>query len=62
MNPTPYFDDIFLAEKLIITAVGVGMDIALVAFQEIQRPLLAPVMGKVISRERRIRAPSDISP
>jgi hypothetical protein len=38
------------------------VNITLVVFQEIQRPLLAPVVGEVIDCQRRISAPSDIGP
>jgi len=62
MHPAPYFDDVLPAEELIITTVGICVDIALEACQEIQRPLLAPVMGEVIDRQRWIGAPSDIGP
>jgi hypothetical protein len=53
MSPAAHLEDVLLFEELIVTAVGVGMDIPLIILEKFKRPLLAAIDGEVIDRKRR---------
>ena len=62
MHPAGHLDDAVLAEQFIIAAIGIRVDIAPVAGQETQRPLFAPVQGKIESDQRRVWPSAYIHP
>ena len=62
MDPAPHLGDAVLAEQLIIAAIGIGVHIAPVAGQEIQRRFLAPVEGKIKAIKRWIWPSAHIDP
>ena len=62
MHPTANFNDPWQPEELIVAAVGISMDIAPVAIQKIQRPLFAPVKGKIKHSQGRTLTSAHIDP
>ena len=62
MDPAPHLGDALFPEQLIVTAIGIGVHIALVADQKVQRPFFAPVQRKVVYGQGRIGISPHIDP
>lgn len=51
MRPATHFDDSLLTEEFIVATVGVGMDVAAIITEIIQRPFFAAIYGEIVGRQ-----------
>ena len=62
MAPTADFFETVFGEQLLVAAIGVGVDVALVICQVLQRPAFAPVEGKIIGGQPWSGIPPNVHP